>query len=749
MLRILRIFIAALMTLETLFAGVFSGGGLPTEASPKPETGALSRYVDLFTGTGGYPWMCGMLSPAASAPFGCVRLGPDTCVAGGLAKVKTNTSGYYYGHGHVLGFSLSRLSGTGARDYGMFRVTPVSGDRGRPAALAFSHRGETAVPGYYAVELPGAAVLCEMTATAHTGVQRYTFRSAKNAGLSLDAAACISGGTVTDAGITPSPDGRSLTARATLHGTFTGRYGGLTVWLYAEWDADAELSLSDTSALLRFGNKKNESVTLKTAVSFVSAENAKENLTAETGGMDFDAVYAQTAAAWEARLSAVTAQADEKTKTVFYTALYHTMLMPTDFTDANGEYTGFDGGVHTAEGFTYRTDISLWDTCRCVHSLYTLIAPEIQRDCLESLLCMADQGGCMPRWPMGAGYTGSMFGDPANVVFAESLLKGVPFDAEKAYAYMKLSAEGADGLRSSREDAALYNEYGYLPDDLARRYAVSATLEYAWEDAATATLARALGYEEEAALYEARSMNYKNIWDPAVGYFRPKNSDGSWRPFTPYITSFFDDIFSTKFFNAYCEGSARQWRWSVQQDVDGLISLFGSREAFVKELNAFMEDASPVRGAIDPGAAYWIGNQHDLHCAYLFDNAGRPDLTQKWVRWTLYDRFAAGPDGLDGNDDGGTLSCWYVFSALGFYPDAGTDRYWIGSPCVSAAQLDLGGAALKITALNQSAKNVYVSSVTLNGVPLTEPFLDHAALTAGGELVFTMTDRPCDTFSIK
>ena len=744
MMRVLRVLLSVILMLEALFAGGFSGGGVKTDV-PRPETGECAGKVDLFTGTGGYPWMCGMLSPAAAAPFGCVRLGPDTCAAGGIAKVKTNTSGYYYEHGHIRGFSMSRLSGTGARDYGMFRVTPAAGDLARPAALTYSHKNESAVPGYYAVYLPGAAALCEMTATAHAGLQRYTFRTDKTASLYLDAGSSISEGGAKDGSVALLPSGRALTAQVTLTGAFSERYGGLKVWLYAEWDADAspELSADGTGVTLRFGSIKNKSVTLKSAISFVSAENAAANLRAEVGEKTFDEVYAGTAAEWEERLSAVRVQADADTEKVFYTTLYNTMLMPTDFTDASGEYLGFDGKAHVAEGYTYRTDLSLWDTCRNVHSLYTLIAPDVQADCLASMLEMASQGGSLPRWAMGAGDAGSMFGDPANIVFAESCLKGLQFDVEKAYRYAALSAEGLAKARVQREAAGTYNEYGYLPDDLVESYSVSKTLEYAWEDAATAVLAEALGHADEAAVYRQRAANYRSLWDAQTKYFRPKNSDGSWGPLYPKQTSFYDEVFGTKFAAAYCEGGAQHWRWSVQQDIPGLIELFGGSEAFVKELESFMEGASLTRAAIDPGAGYWIGNQHDIHTPYLFNDAGRPDLTQKWVRWTLKNRFSTDVNGLDGNDDGGTLSSWYIFSALGFYPVAGTDRYWIGSPNVRGAELTLpGGKTLKVTVNNQSEENVYVAAVTFNGEPLARPYLTHEALAAGGELAFEMSARP-------
>ena len=743
MRNLLRACISVVLSVELLLGALFAGAPVRTEM-PAAQAGEYGKYVDAFVGTGGIPWMCGMLSPAACAPFGCVRLGPDTCAVGGIAALKTNTSGYYYEHRHMLGFSFGRLSGTGARDYGIFRVTPAAGRKTKPGAPAFSHTQETASPGYYAVYLPAAGALCEMTAAAHTGVQRYTFHTRKDASLFIDAASALSGGHTTNAAITVDAAAHSLTAETRSFGTFTGRYDGLTAYLYAEWDTDVQdVSVTDAVARLRFGDLRGRSVTLRAGISFVSAENAKENLLSEAGSADFDTIRARTAAEWETRLSSVRIDADEETKTVFYTALYHTMIMPTDFTDADGTYLGFDGQAHEAQGFTYRTDMSLWDTVRNTHALYTLIAPDVQRDSVESLLCMADQGGVLPRWPMGAGYAGSMFGNPANILLTESYLKGVPFDTQKAYEAMKRSSDGIHAGKADRDGAAEYNQYGYLPDDLGYDDSVSKTLEYSWEDAALSVLADALGRSDDAAYYADRSQSYRNLWDVQTSYFRPKNSDGSWGKMYPHLTSFIDDIFGTDIFRAYCEGSARQWRWGTTQDPDALVALFGSGETFVRELDRFMRDAAPVRGAIDPGSGFWIGNQHDIHAPYLFNHAGRADLTQKWVRWALRERFSADADGLDGNDDGGTLSAWYVFSAMGFYPIAGSDRYWIGSPCIESASVALpGGETLRVTVQNQGKKNVYVSVITLNGEALTAPFLTHGQIAQGGELVFTMTNDP-------
>ncbi|MCR5485758.1 MAG: GH92 family glycosyl hydrolase [Clostridiales bacterium] len=751
MKAVFRNLISVLLVFEMLISSVVSGGPVKLKQTPDGNGGEYGKYVDPFAGTGGIPWACAMLSPAATAPFGCVRLGPDTSAVNGITLVKTNTSGYYYGHRHILGFSYGRLSGTGIRDLGMFRVTPfIGGEKKKPPkSLAFSHNSETASPGYYAVYLPGAAALAEMTATSHTGYQRYTFKTKKNASLYLNAASVINSGSTKEAVIKVDPESKTLTGSVVILGGFSERYGGLKCYYYAEFDRPLRsfaYSSEGSAVRLDFGDLYEKSVTLRAGISFVSAENAEENLSAEAGELDFDDVREKTAEEWETRLSKIKINADEEIKKIFYTAFYHTMIMPTDFTDADGSYLGFEKEIHKAEGFKYRTDMSLWDTARNVHSLYMLTEPEIQNDCLQSLLLMADMGGTLPRWPSGAGYTGSMFGNPANLVFAESYLKNIGgVDYKKALDGMIKTAEKFDNIEN-REYGDLYNKYGYVPDDLVRDqssgYSVSRTLEYSWEDSAAAVLADKLGESETARIFSARSENYKNIWDDETKYFRGRNSDGTFGVLKPNLTDFYDDIFGWSYSAAYCEGSARHWRWGALQDIDGMINLFGSKEYFVDELLKFMKDASKNRAAVDPGSGYWIGNQHDLHTPYLFSNAGRADLTQKWVRWTLKNRFADDIDGLDGNDDGGTLSAWYVFSAMGFYPLAGSDRYWLGSPCINDGEISLpNGKVLKITAENQSENNIYVEKITLNGKDIDGPYISHGDIIDGGTLVFTMTDK--------
>ena len=746
---VIRIIVSVFVAFETLFTGIFGGVNLKSVEIPDIPQGEYGQYVDPFIGTGGTPWTCGMLSPAATVPFGSVRLGPDTCFVGGAYIVKTNTSGYYYEHGHIKGFSHSRLSGTGSEDYSNFRITPSVGNNGAKI-MPYSHSMEEASAGYYAVYLPSVGCLAEMTAAVHTGVHRYSFFNSQDAHLYIDASSAAGNRTSQNAYAKYDEESGVISGGCLLMGNFAGRFQGLPAYFAAVASKPViSHEITDGGIDLNFGPLNNGCVEIAVGISYVSEENALLNLKAETENLtlDFDGIRESAAAEWEDALSVIKIDSDDKEiKTNFYTALYHSMIMPTDFTDVNGEYLGFDKQVHVAEGYTYRTDMSLWDTCRTTHPLYTLIAQDIQIDCLKSLVEMSKAGtGVLPRWPMGAGYTGSMIGDTASIVIAESYLKGITdFDVEAAYTAMKYTSE-TDTEKDGRDWVDLYNEYGYIPDDAdGVNKSVARTVEYSWEDGAIASLAAALGKTEDAEYYGKKAMYYKNVFNPETKYFQARNADGSfvWN-FSPYITSFYDAVMIKKFADCYCEGSARQWRWNALQDIDGMIGLFGSDEYFVKELDGFMKDASLTRAALDPGHGFWVGNQHDIHTPYLFANAGRADLTQKWVRWTLANRFSNDINGLDGNDDGGTLSAWYVFSAMGFYPLAGTDKYWLGSPNLNSAEITLSnGNTLKMTALIQSEKNVYVSGVTLNGQPLDGCYVTHSQLMEGGELTFTMTDNP-------
>ena len=719
-------------------------------------------WVDPFIGTGGIPWTSGMLFPGATAPFGMVRLSPDTSYMGGLV-LGWGTAGYYYGQGRVLGFSHTRLSGTGATDGGQFRITPAVGQVDpalrltRPARLDKS--SETATPGYYAVRLSQPDVEVELTSTTRVGLHRYTFAPGAEAHLLLDATSFPIGERAEEGWVEVLPDAREVVGSGRVFGSFSGRWGGLKgyfvarfsrtfdgygTWLCGDLEEErAEVAGDDVGADLRFsGGPEGAVVEVKLGVSFVSLANARANLEAEAGALDFDGVHAAARQVWEDALGLIRIETDDSTvREIFYTALYHCMIMPTNFTDLNGEYLGFEHQVGVAEGFTYYTDLSLWDTFRSEHPLLALIAPEVQRDSIKSLIRMARIGGSLPRWPSGAGYTGSMLGSPADMVIAESYLKGITdFEAQEAYEYMRATALGetAPGVpgRSGIEECL---EFGFCPSDRMSG-AVSRTVEYAWADASVALMAEALGHADDAELFRERSLEYRLTWNPLTRHFQPRNADSTWLwPFFPNLTTYYDELFGTGLVNDYVEGSPRHWRWVAPHDPEGLVALFGGPDYFVSELETFMDETAPVCGAPDPGPAYWHGNQHDMHAIYLFNEAGRPDLTQKWVRWALTDRYGTGPDGLDGNDDGGTLSAWYVLSAIGLYPIAGTDQYWVGAPIVDRADVSLGGGAtLTVIAENQGPENIYVQEARVNGERLCAPFLRHAWIAQGGTLAFEM-----------
>jgi predicted alpha-1,2-mannosidase len=726
----------------------------------------MGRRVNPFIGTGGYPWVCGNNFPGAMVPFGMVRLGPETASIL-LRKRALNTSGYYYGDDQMLGFSHTRLNGTGATDGGHFLVVPTldaaeSHLLRQGQSTTFSHREEWASPGYYAVRLPKLGVLAELTATPRVGVHRYTFSEGKTPHLILNVMNALGGRRSSEGIVRVLPESGEVEGSVKTFGTFSGRYGGIKVYFVARvsqplagfttWQDDVVAANKAFAAKSRAGvylsfapTNGPQAITLKLAISYVSIENARTNLQVEASAKNFDQILTEAQRAWEERLSLVRVEGgNAEQKQIFYTALFRVFQMPTVFNDANGDYLGFDRQVHKASDFQYFTDLSLWDTFRTVHPLYTLIAPRDQRDMLVSLVKMREQGGWLPRWPSGHGYSNSMLGTPADIVIGDSYLKGIrDFDVAKAYQAMRRTALGPTppgAAFSGREGVAQYLQYGYCPAGLVRN-SVTRTLEYSWADYAISLLAESLGNAEDAALFCKHSQSYRNVWNPDTQYFQPRDAQGRFvEPFKPLLLTYLDR--KGKYTKDYVEGSALQWRWGAPFDAEGMVGLFKSREYFVEELNGFFAKSDPAMGAWNPGPYYWHGNQPDIHAAYLFNDAGRPDLTQKWVRWIMDHKYGNCYDGLDGNDDGGTLSAWYVLSALGLYPVAGTDKYQLGAPLFERAELRLKNKPLVIVAENYAPARLYVRKVLLNDTPLERTWIRHAEIESGGELRFVMDRDP-------
>ena len=751
----------ALVALACILTACSSSAGEADKAQ------ASIQLVDPFIGTGGNRYVCANNPPAATVPFGLIRLCPDTVSNDGTPA--TNMSGYYYHDSQILGFSHTRLCGTGAIDGGHIRIFPDRADvplsdRRASQQTRFNHEQESASPGFYSVTLPEFKVTAELTATQRVGFHRYYFDAGQPPRILIDVGSALGRGRSEECAVEATADRHELSGSVRTFGSFSGRYGGLKVYFVAQfrqpwsklqiWSDEGE-NASESGAELTQATGDDvgvactfpadtQTLELTVAISHVSVENARANLNAESAGRSFEQIRAEAEAKWTTLLS--TAQVEGGTdadRTIFYTALFRTLMMPTAFTDVNGQYRGFDKKTHVANEFEYYTDMSLWDTFRTTHPLYTLLTPDRHRDMLISLVRMAEQGGSLPRWPSGCGYTNSMFGAPAEVAIADAYLKGIRgFDVAAAYQFMRhaaLNPAPKNASWSGRRGISEYIEHGYCPSDVMSG-AVAKTLEYATTDAAIGRLAAALGHDADAELFAIRAQNYRHVWNPETQFFQPKDSAGTFStPLKPTLLSYVDP--GRKFTDDYVEGSALQWRWSASHDASGLVSLFKSKEYFAEELNDFFVNSIPYVGIV-PNGYYWQGNQPDIHSVYLFNAAGRPDLTQKWVRWILKHKHGDGVNGLDGNDDGGTLSAWYVFSSLGFYPVVGTDRYELGSPLWKRAVVNIGEHPLEIIADQYAPDRVYVSAVELNGRTLDRWWVTHAEIAGGGTLKFLMSDTP-------
>ncbi len=723
-----------------------------------------ASFVDPFIATGGNRYVCGNNPPGATVPFGMVRLSPDSVSAAG--QTATNMSGYFYDDPFLIGFSHTRLCGTGAVDGGHFRVIPgvakTAPQQLRRSRLEYDHRDESAAPGYYRVRLPEIGATVELSSSARVGLHRYTYDAGTVPRIAIDVGSALGRGTSSECRVSVDTDSREIHGSVRTFGSFSGRFGGLKVYFVAHvlrpwqsceiWNGDEVAVVSDEVVagddvgivLTMSESDGQQPVEFAIGISHVSVANARENLKTEVADRSFDDVRTAATEAWNSELSRVTVQSDNThDKTIFYTALYRSMMMPTTFNDTNGEYVGFDKQVHCASDFTYYTDMSLWDTFRTTHPLYTLLIPDRHRDMIRSLVEMARQGGSFPRWPSGTGYTNSMFGAPTEVAVSEAWQKGIrDFDVDFAWLTMKRAATtlaDPDAPYSGRRGIQDYIDHGYCPSDTMSK-AVAKTLEYSTTDAAISRFAAGLGHNADAELFADRAQSYRNVWNPETQFFQPRDSKGDFStPLKPTLLTYLDP--KGTYTDDYVEGSALQWRWSVSHDAQGLVSLFSSPEYFVEQLEEFFK-GSPSAVGIIPNGYYWQGNQPDIHAAYLFNAAGRPDLTQKWVRWILKHKHDTTPVGLDGNDDGGTLSAWYVFSSLGLYPVVGTIRYELGSPLWKQANIQMGDATLEIIADNYAHDRFYVSHVELNGTRLDRTWLEHSEIQAGGKLRFVMTDTP-------
>jgi predicted alpha-1,2-mannosidase len=775
MLRSAGILFFSVLTCSFLYA---QGVGFEPQSPAYVVSPSVTSYVNPLIGTA----KMGHTYPGATVPFGMVQLSPDTDTLQYELDGKYNRdvykycAGYQYTDKTIVGFSHTHFSGTGHSDLGDILVMPTTGTlQLNPGTAdlpengfrsAFSHTNEKASPNYYAVQLDDHRIKAELTTSARVGVHRYTFPQSDQAHIILDLVSGIYNyenknvwtfvRVENDSLITGYRQtngwGRTRTVyfaiafskKFTHYGyrNFAKKEVYKGFWRkFDQYNDFPEMAGTQLRAHFDFDTQEGEAIVMKVALSSVSTEGALLNMNAEVPGWDFDLVHEQGKYAWEQALGKVQAQfMNNDDRTSFYTALYHTMLGPTTYMDVDGRYRGLDQNIHRANGFENYTTFSLWDTYRALHPLLNMLEPERNSDMISSMLAHYDQSAhdLLPVWSHYANDNWCMIGYHSVSVIADAIIKGTnKFDAKRA-----LDACVTTARHRNYDGLGYYMDLGYVPED-KNGSSVSKTLEYAYDDWCIAQIAQKLGRQDIYNEFMQRAGNYKNVFDPSIGFMRPKLSDGTFKP------GF--DVLNTHG-EGFIEGNSWNYSLYVPHQPDSLIALMGGKKRFSEHLDSlftmelpdkyFAETEDISRDGIIGN--YVHGNEPSHHAAYLFNSAGTLWKTQEKVRQIMQEMYRPAADGLGGNDDCGQMSAWYIFSALGFYPVApGSDRYELGSPIVETALLNLpNGNHLIIRAEKQSPKNVYVSRVELNGKTLDRTYITHEEITQGGELIFHMSSKP-------
>jgi predicted alpha-1,2-mannosidase len=705
---------------------------LPIEAyDPLP-------LVDPFIGTGGLGGEVVGLNPGASTPFGMTQTGPDTrhSVTGDPSFY--HFGGYYYSDDEITAFSHEHANGMGVNDFGNIAVMPRgswSDDyvNAKDRAAPFSHDSETASPGYYAVTLDDDATQVEIAATQHGAIHRYTFDDTSGPVVLLDLGHELGTVDVDGAELTVDLDAGTVDAFQRLRGSYSSRFGGLQTWAHLSFDpapvaagvwsdtsspADGTTVEGDTAGTWLTFPAGTSEVTLRVSLSHVDADGALANHTELADS--FDDLLATAETAWRDELSSVRVRGGtDDQRVIFHTALYHAYLWPNIFQDVDGRYRGMDGEVHTAD-FAYHSNYSMWDTFRTTHPWFTFAKPDKANDLAKSLVKMYEDGGSMPRWALGHGYTGGMVGTPAAQILAGTWLKGVrDWDAETGLDACLRHATGPMP-HAGRSGIEQYLTKKYLPIE-ASGGSASRAVEYSWNDHALALWADAMGRTDDAAAMAEQSTYWQNHWDADQRFVVGRHSDGSFEELDSDIA----------WLDVYVEGDAWHYLWPAPYDLAGTIDLQhdGDADAFADRLSSFWDSVYAEADDLFPDDYYWHGNEPDLHYPWLGSLAGRPELTVAPVRHVMETRYSAENDGLDGNDDAGTLSSWYLFAAMGVYPVAGTTTYAVGSPIFERVEVDRPDGMVVISA-GGTSEDVVVPTVTVDGASVVG-VIDHEELLKG------------------
>ena len=748
----------------------------PTSDAGPPDAPPYDpvELVNPFVGTQNF----GNTFPGASAPFGMVQVSPDTGGQGG----------YDYAASSIYGFSQTHLSGVGCGVMGELPIMPTTGavTSVDPSAYKseFGHTDEQASPGYYRVALLTYGITAELTATARTGWQRYTFPATSEANVLFNTGKANQGvlsseihvvgdrtieGRVRAGGFCAGADDHTVYFSASFDRPFAS-FGTWRGSNRAPGSRDAG-GAGGNGAWVTFDATGDHDVVLKLGLSYTGIEGARKNLAAETAdSYDFDATRSALRAAWYEKLSAIWLDGGSADRRMaFYTSLYHAFMHPNLAGDVDRRYMGFDDVAHTADGYVPYQNFSLWDTYRPQHQLLELLEPQVARDVSLSILAIGKDGGWLPRWALANSETNIMTGDPVAPFLVESWSKGL-LEGHEAEAYELLrknaiSQPPAASPYNGRTGVGYYIGRGYIPSGLGIgtdcvhkggdndcKHPASSTMEYALADAALSLMASGLGHTADATMFAQRGQAWRHLWDPSIQHFRPRTLAGTFvAPYNPVDAG-----------HQFHEGGAYQYQWLVPQDPAGLIALMGGRAAAEQRLDAFFVYDKLLVDPADTVREDWIthpydyygkptynpNNEPDLLAPYMYLWAGAPAKTATVVRAAMT-LFTTGANGMTGNDDLGTMSAWYVFSSLGIYPTTnGAGFLTLSSPQFAEATVRIGayagkqGGTLTITAPGASDANRYIQELRVNGAAWPDTWVDWTTLAHGGTIEHTLGTVP-------
>ena len=736
-----------------------------------------TQYVNPLIGTS----KMGHVFPGATAPFGMVQLSPQTNFElmydkDGSYNPETYEycAGYQYRDSIIIGFAHTNFSGTGHADLGDLLVMPTVGkmvleplktQNGQKGFYStFSHEKEKATPGYYQVELDSYGIKAELTASERVGFHQYTFPASNDAHIILDMVynvyhhenknvwtfmrvendSLVTGYRQTKGWARNKKVFFAMKFSKPFKSYGHKKYNKETYdGFYRRFDQSKnfpEMAGKDIRAYFNFDTKDGEKINIKFALSAVSTNGALKNLDTEIPHWDFNKTLQETKQKWNEELSKIEIKTfTEDHKTTFYTALYHTNLTPILYEDVDGNYRGLDQNIYNSKGFTNYTIFSLWDTYRALHPLLNITQPQRNNDMIKSMLAHHDQSvhGMLPIWSHYANENWCMIGYHATSVIADAMIKNIgDFDHQRALqaSVNTASVTYFDGLGD-------YMDYKYVPDDKSHS-SVSKTLEYAYNDWCIFQMAQKVGNKKLEERFNNRSKYYSNVYDPKIGFMRPKLSNGKFRKdFDPMDTHG----------QGFIEGNAWNYGLYVPQNINGMINMMGGKKRFSQHLDSLFtmnidekyiaKHEDITRDGIIGN--YVHGNEPGHHIPYLYNWTGHPKKTQERVRMIMDTMYGPTVEGLCGNDDAGQMSAWYIFSSLGFYPvTPGSLNYALGSPLIKEAVIHLeNGKDLSIIANNQSKENIYVKSVTVNGIAIKENLISHTDIENGGTLIFEMTNK--------